>query len=82
VALLDVQGEAARAAAKDLEAKGGLVMGLEVDVRDRAAVESAMEAVRSMFGPVGIAVTSAGVDADGAFTDITPHTWERILAIT
>ncbi|WP_241842396.1 SDR family NAD(P)-dependent oxidoreductase [Pseudofrankia sp. BMG5.36] len=81
VALLDIQGDAARKAADGLKTKGGQAVGLEVDVRDRAAVDAAMDTVRQTFGPIAIAVTSAGAEADGAFTDITAQTWERILAI-
>jgi NAD(P)-dependent dehydrogenase (short-subunit alcohol dehydrogenase family) len=81
VAVLDVRGDAVRQVAKDLEAKGGRAVGLAVDVRDRAAVEAATETVRQTFGPIEIAVTSAGVNADDAFTDITQETWDRVLAI-
>ncbi|MBL7496367.1 SDR family oxidoreductase [Frankia sp. CNm7] len=81
VAVLDVQGDAARHVAKELEATGGQAVGLAVDVRDRAAVEAALDTVRERFGPIEIAVTSAGVDAGGAFTDITQETWDRVLAI-
>lgn len=81
VAVLDVQGDAARQAAKDLEANGAQALGHEVDVSDRAAVDQAMKTVRDRFGPVELMVTSAGVDGDDAFTDITSQVWDRILAI-
>lgn len=81
MALLDVQGDVARKVAEDLNAKGAQAVGLEVDVRDRAAVDAAMDTVRRTFGPIAIAVTSAGVDADGSFTEIVWETWERVLAI-
>jgi 2-hydroxycyclohexanecarboxyl-CoA dehydrogenase len=81
VALLDLQGDAARQAAKGLREAGARAIGAEVDVTDRAAVDGALEKVRAELGPVAIMVTSAGLDAFEPFTDITTASWERILAI-
>jgi len=81
VGLLDLQGEAALRAAKDLAASGARVVGVEADVADRSAVDAALDSVRSELGPIGIMVTSAGRDAFERFTDITEQSWERILAI-
>jgi NAD(P)-dependent dehydrogenase (short-subunit alcohol dehydrogenase family) len=81
VAVLDVQGDVARRVAEELQAAGGKAVGLAVDVQDRAAVEAAMDTVRETLGPIEIAVTSAGVNGDGAFTDLTQDAWDRVLAI-
>jgi NAD(P)-dependent dehydrogenase (short-subunit alcohol dehydrogenase family) len=81
VAVLDVDGDAARRAAGELQAAGGQAVGVAVDVSDRAAVVAAMDTVREAFGPVQIAVTSAGINADGAFTGITEEAWNRVLAV-
>jgi NAD(P)-dependent dehydrogenase (short-subunit alcohol dehydrogenase family) len=81
VAVLDVQGDAARTAAAEFAAKGGQALGLAVDVSDRAAVAAALDTVRAEFGPVEIAVTSAGINAAGAFTDIAEEDWNRVLAV-
>ena len=37
--------------------------------------------MRAELGPVEIMVTSAGIDSFEPFTDITPETWDRILAV-
>ena len=81
VALLDLQGDAVRRAAEDVRASGAKAIAAEVDVTDRGQVDDALDKVRKEFGPVEIMVTSAGLDAFEAFTDITIETWERILAI-
>ena len=81
VALLDVQADAARAAAEGLCEAGAQAIAAEVDVVDRRAVDAALDKVRAEFGPVEIMVTSAGLDAFEAFTDITLESWERLLAI-
>ena len=81
VALLDLDGEAAAAAAEDLRDQGTDAIALPVDVTDRAGVDDALAKVRSDLGPVEILVTSAGLDEFRSFTDITAETWERMLAV-
>jgi len=81
VALLDLQGDAALAAARELREKGSAAVALAVDVTDRAAVDAALAEVRAQMGPVAIMVTAAGVDAFDPFTGLTVETWERVLAI-
>ena len=81
VALLDLRGDAALRAAGELRETGAVAMGAEVDVTDRATVDDALGKVRAELGPVGILVTSAGVDAFDALADITTEKWERVLAV-
>jgi NAD(P)-dependent dehydrogenase (short-subunit alcohol dehydrogenase family) len=81
VALLDRDGDAARAAAAELRGSAPGALGVQVDVADRAAVEGALTEVRSELGPVEIIVTSAGVDEFVSFTDITQEAWDRVLAV-
>ncbi|ADP84991.1 SDR family NAD(P)-dependent oxidoreductase [Pseudofrankia inefficax] len=80
VAILDRDGAAAQAAAADL-ATAGKVLAIETDVADRAAVQAAFDRVRAELGPVGILVTSAGIEMFTPLLDITPETWERVLAV-
>jgi 2-hydroxycyclohexanecarboxyl-CoA dehydrogenase len=79
--LLDVQAEAALRAADELREAGADAIAVEADVTDRRAVEAALDKVRAQIGPIGIMVTSAGLDAFESFTDITRESWDRILAI-
>ena len=81
VAILDLDGERAAQAADDLRGSGASALGTAVDVADRAAVEDALARVRRELGPVGILVTSAGLDEFQPFTDITPAQWDRMLAV-
>jgi len=81
VAILDLSGEAAKAAAADLQAQGADAVAVEVDVAERSSVESAFAQVRDDLGPVEILVTSAGVDSFDAVLDITAEKWDRILAV-
>jgi 2-hydroxycyclohexanecarboxyl-CoA dehydrogenase len=81
VAVLDLSGDAAAAAAEELSANGAGALGIAADVSDRGAVDAAVARVRSELGPVEILVTSAGLDAFTPFTEITQDAWERMLAV-
>jgi NAD(P)-dependent dehydrogenase (short-subunit alcohol dehydrogenase family) len=51
------------------------------DVTDRAQVESALSAIRSQLGPVGILVNAAGLDGFTRFTDITFEEWQKVVDV-
>jgi NAD(P)-dependent dehydrogenase (short-subunit alcohol dehydrogenase family) len=81
VALLDRDGAAVEAAAKDLHAMGGEVHPIEVDVADRRSLDAAFSQVRAELGRVEILVTSAGIESFDALPDVTPEKWDRIIAV-
>jgi 2-hydroxycyclohexanecarboxyl-CoA dehydrogenase len=51
------------------------------DVTDRAAVEAAVNAVRTQLGPVTILVNAAGLDGFKRFSDIDFETWQRVINV-
>lgn len=77
VALLDRDGPGAEAAAKDLTD----AIGIECDVSDRSEVAAAFATVRSELGPVEILVTSAGIESFEPTIEITPESWDRVIAV-
>jgi NAD(P)-dependent dehydrogenase (short-subunit alcohol dehydrogenase family) len=81
VAVLDIDGDATERVAKEVEADGGRAIPVSVDVSDRGAVDAAMDEARGAFGPVGILVTSAGIEGFVSFLDISVEEWERMLAV-
>jgi 2-hydroxycyclohexanecarboxyl-CoA dehydrogenase len=81
VGLLDLQGEAARRAARDLRETGATATAAEADVTDRGAVDAALDRLRAELGPIEIMVTSAGLDSFASFTEMTIESWERTLAV-
>jgi 2-hydroxycyclohexanecarboxyl-CoA dehydrogenase len=81
VAVLDVDGDGAARVAKELANDGLSSVAVRVDVSDRAAVDAALDEVRSAFGPVEIMVTSAGIEGFVEFLEITPEAWERMMAV-
>jgi 2-hydroxycyclohexanecarboxyl-CoA dehydrogenase len=81
VAVLDRNGAGALAAAAELQAEGVRVLGVEVDVADRQSVEAAFARVRAELGPIGILVTSAGIESFDPLLDITAEKWDKIIAV-
>ena len=81
VAVFDIDGDAVGAAAEAIRTGGAKAMGVAVDVSDRAAVEAAIARVRAELGPIGIMVTSAGIDRFESFTEITVESWDRMIAV-
>jgi 2-hydroxycyclohexanecarboxyl-CoA dehydrogenase len=81
VAVLDINGEAADEVAKEVRAEGGTALGARVDVSDRSAIDAALGEVRSALGPIGIMVTSAGIEGFTDFLDIDAETWDRMMAV-
>ena len=81
VAVLDLNGAAAEAAAAELRGEGAKALAVEVDVADRDSVEAAFAKIRAELGPVEILVTSAGIESFTPLLDITPEKWDRIIAV-
>jgi 2-hydroxycyclohexanecarboxyl-CoA dehydrogenase len=81
VAVLDRAGDDAETAAAEMRAEGAKAVAVEVDVADRPSVDAALERVRAELGPVGILVTSAGIESFQPLLEITAETWDRIVAV-
>ena len=81
VAVLDINGEAAGEVGKEVQNEGGTALAARVDVSDRAAIDAALDEVRAAFGPVGIMVTSAGIEGFEDFLDISADAWDRMMAV-
>lgn len=79
VAILDIDGAAAEAAARSLDAGPGEPhLGLACNVTDQASCARAIETVIGAFGRIDILVNNAGVTQPVKFLEITPGDWDRI----
>ncbi len=79
--LLDLNREASQQAARTLRDSGATAVAAEADVTNRSAVDAALDQLRAQLGPIEIMITSAGLDAFESFAEITPESWERVLAV-
>lgn len=81
VAILDRNLAAAESGVAELREEGATAMAAEVDVADRASVDAAFAEVRAAFGPTVVLVTSAGIESFDPLLEITPASWDRIIAV-
>jgi 2-hydroxycyclohexanecarboxyl-CoA dehydrogenase len=51
------------------------------DVTDRAAIDGALDAIRTQLGPVTILVNAAGLDGFKRFLDIDFELWQRVVDV-
>jgi 3-oxoacyl-[acyl-carrier protein] reductase len=84
VVLLDVNGEAAAAAAAELRSAGGSAQSFKLDVADREACRVVAAQVAGEVGPVSILVNNAGINRRNGFTgdaDALVQDWQDIMSI-
>lgn len=82
IAVLDLDGAAAQdAAAEVAERHGVATIGLECDVTDAAAVDSAVTAVEGALAPITALVNNAGITAPTRFVDIELQEWRSLFAV-
>lgn len=81
VALLDRNGSACDAAARELQSEGARAIAVEVDVADRGSVDAAFARTRAELGPVEIVITSAGIEAFTPVVEITAEKWDQIIGV-
>ena len=81
VAVADIAGEAADAAAASIVDDGGRAVGIQADVTSRAAVEALFGKVEAELGPVDIQVNNAGISIDRGVRRITDEDWQCTIAV-
>ncbi|MDA9409786.1 MULTISPECIES: SDR family NAD(P)-dependent oxidoreductase [unclassified Bradyrhizobium] len=79
VAILDIDGAAAEAAAKSLgPISGGTHLGLACNVADRESCAKAVDEAASAFGHIDILINNAGISQPVKLLEITSSDWDRI----
>ena len=78
VAFVDIAAEPARALAAEL---GATTRFIECDVRDIAALQSALRQAHEAFGPVRVLVNNAARDDRHTMAAVTPDYWDECLAV-
>lgn len=81
VVVFDRNAEAGEAAASKIAATGGAAAAMAVDVTDRERIGAGVREVEQELGAPTVLVNSAGLDGFDKFLDITPETWERVIAV-
>src|SRR5262245_17022239 len=81
VAVADIAGEAADAAAASIVDDGGRAIGVAADVTSRSAVEALFGKVEAELGPVNILVNNAGISIDRGVRRVSDEDWQRTIAV-
>lgn len=79
VACTDVQPAKAGETAEKITTSGGTAVAFGADVRDRAAVRTALEGAAAAFGGVNYLVNNAGVVTMVGLAELTDNDWDFVL---
>ena len=81
MAVADIAGEAADAAAAAIVDDGGRAVGIAADVTSRPAVEALFGKVEAELGPVDVLVNNAGISIDRGVRRVSDDDWQRTVAV-
>lgn len=81
VVLLDHNEAANCATAEELTAAGKTAKAVSLDIRNRAAIDAAVESTLDTFGHIDILVNNAGVYPRQPFLEMTEQQWDDMQAI-
>jgi 2-hydroxycyclohexanecarboxyl-CoA dehydrogenase len=81
VAVFDLNHEAARKVAADIQQAGGKAEAFDCDITRRSSVDAAVAAAESKLGPIDVLVNNAGWDVFRPFTKTEPAQWDKLIAI-
>ena len=81
VAIADIDGQAAEAAAGRLAATGASVIGVACDITSAESIGALLARTEDTLGAPDILVNSAAVLDDKTFLDSTPKDWARMLDV-
>ena len=81
VVCCDLRLEDAQRTAQEIEAAGGKAIAYQLDVREPAAFEAALDATLQNFGHLDCVLNGAGTNAPTPFFEIAVQEWDNILAV-
>ena len=81
VAVLDMDGQAARDTADQIGRDGGRAAGIACDVTRGGDVAAAFEAVAGALGPVDVLVNNAGFVRDRSILKMAEDDWDAVIAV-
>ena len=81
VALADINLDAARTAAAELDPSGKKTLALAMDVTDEAQVDAGVDEVARGFGGIDVLVSNAGIQIVAPIVQFKFGDWKKMLAI-
>lgn len=81
VAVADIDSDAAKETAAELDPGGDTAIGVELDVRKRESFEAVRDRVIQEWGGIDVLVNNAGRSQTGSLMDIAPEEFSDIVEI-
>jgi 3-oxoacyl-[acyl-carrier protein] reductase len=82
IAVVDLNGEAAEAAARELRQSGAVdAVAYQADVRDYARAQEVVADLLGRFGRVDALVNNAGIASPKPFTELTEADWDLVVGV-
>ena len=81
VVVADVNGDAAKEAARTIASNGGRAQGVQVDVSNEEQVTNLVESASSGYGHLDYMFNNAGIAIGGDARDLTLPQWRRMLDV-
>ncbi|MBG6226251.1 NAD(P)-dependent dehydrogenase (short-subunit alcohol dehydrogenase family) [Arthrobacter sp. CAN_A2] len=82
IAILDIDGVAAKEAADDIAQRHGVqTVGIAADVSDEASVDAALTTAEASVPPIVALVNLAGISSPTEFMQETKEAWDRVFAV-
>jgi NAD(P)-dependent dehydrogenase (short-subunit alcohol dehydrogenase family) len=67
--------------AERVRAKGGIVQPIAMDVEDPASIIAGFDAAESALGPVDVTIANAGLNAQGASTELDTEAFAQLVRV-
>lgn len=81
VAGFDVRADQLAATTAELQALGVNALGMEVDICDFEAVQTAVSELNAAWGNIDFLINNAGKGQRQGFTDVTPEVWQYMMDV-
>lgn len=81
VVIADLNLEAARDVAREVEMLGARALAVQVDVALPDSVRQAVEMAFARFPNLNVLVNNAGIQLDRSTVDVTAEEWKRVLSV-
>ncbi len=81
VALIDVNGAAAEAVAREVRGLGRRAAVRVADISDYSAIQAAVEQIAAELGRLDVLINNAGVEKRAPFLEIKQEDWQRQLDV-
>jgi 3-oxoacyl-[acyl-carrier protein] reductase len=81
VGVADIDADAAKQVASEIESDGGSAQALHVDVSDPESVTAAFGQFTTAAGGLDILINCAGINRDGFAKSLTSSDWDLVLAV-